>query len=300
MRIVTRPDFDGVVCAVLLAEALNISTPVKWVEPSDMQKGLVDVQNNDIIANLPYDSRCSLWFDHHYTNRIDGPFKGAFKIAPSAAGVIYAYYKYRFQRDFSGLVAAADKIDVADLTQEEVLHPETNPYVLLSMTINNRTGQEFPYWNKLVDLLRHAAIEQVMADPEVYRRCEQCLVENQAYQKILQTHTQMLGIVSVTDFRSFANEPAGNRFLVFCLFPEAVVNVKIHYDTPQKKNIAVHIGHSIFNRRCNVNVGLLLSRFGGGGHRGAGGTKLPAAAADNAVRQIVTALQENEPNENDA
>ena len=89
MRIVTRPDFDGIVCAVLLFEALDIKDPVIWVEPSHVQKGLVDIQNEDIIANLPYDERCALWFDHHYTNQINTPFKGAFKIAPSAAGIIF-------------------------------------------------------------------------------------------------------------------------------------------------------------------------------------------------------------------
>ena len=84
MRIVTRPDFDGVVCAALLYEAENVTKPVKWVEPNDMQKGLIDVQDGDIIANLPYHEGCSLWFDHHHTNRIETPFKGVFKIAPYA------------------------------------------------------------------------------------------------------------------------------------------------------------------------------------------------------------------------
>jgi len=93
MRIVTRPDFDGVVCAALLYEAEKITEPVKWVRPNDVQKGRVDIRKGDIMANLPYDERCSLWFDHHYSNRINRPFKGAFKLAPSAAGVIFEYYK---------------------------------------------------------------------------------------------------------------------------------------------------------------------------------------------------------------
>ena len=123
MRIITRPDFDGVVCASLLYEAKHIEHPVKWVEPNEMQKGLVDVREGDIIANLPYDERCSLWFDHHHTNRIDKPFKGSFKIAPSAAGVIYEYYKDRFYKDYSELVKETDKIDSANLSLDEVLHP---------------------------------------------------------------------------------------------------------------------------------------------------------------------------------
>ena len=101
MRIVTRPDFDGIVCAVLLYEALDIKEPVVWVEPNHVQKGLVNIQNEDIIANLPYNAGCALWFDHHFTNQIDTPFKGAFQIAPSAAGIIFQYYQSSFQRDYS-------------------------------------------------------------------------------------------------------------------------------------------------------------------------------------------------------
>ena len=90
MRIVTRPDFDGIVCAVLLYEALQIDEPVKWVEPNDLQKGRVNIHNQDVIANLPYDENCALWFDHHYTNRINTSFKGAFKIAPLIISTFFA------------------------------------------------------------------------------------------------------------------------------------------------------------------------------------------------------------------
>ena len=120
MRIITRPDFDGVVCAVLLSDALKIEKPVKWAEPNAVQRGLVDIRKGDIVANLPYHDRCTLWFDHHYTNRIYRTFNGAFKIAPSAAGIIFEYYRDSFQRDYRELVAAADKIDAAELTLDEV------------------------------------------------------------------------------------------------------------------------------------------------------------------------------------
>ena len=124
MRIVTRPDFDGVVCAVLLHDVEEITAPVKWVEPGDVQKGQVEIRGDDIIANLPYDDRCALWFDHHYTNRIDTPFNGAYREAPSAAGIIYAHYPGKFPESRGVIVAAADKIDSADLTLDEVQKPE--------------------------------------------------------------------------------------------------------------------------------------------------------------------------------
>lgn len=294
MRIITRPDFDGVVCAALLFEAENIKKPVKWVEPNDMQKGLVDVHEGDIIANLPYDDRCTLWFDHHHSNRIDKPFKGSFKIVPSAAGLIFEYYKDRFQRDYSELIRETDKIDSANLSLDEVLCPEKYSYVLLSMTILGRGERDEHYWNKLVDLLREYDIEKVLDDSEVKERCKSVIEQNKRYLKILKENTKLNKHVSVTDFRSFDKTPTGNRFLVYSLFPEAVVSVTIRCNNEDKEKVSVSVGHSIFNRNCNVNVGSMLSKFEGGGHRGAGSCTFHATKAESYIPEIINILLKNE------
>ena len=297
MRIVTRPDFDGISCAVILFEALDIREPVKWVQPNDMQRGLVDIRPGDIIANLPYDERCSLWFDHHYTNRIDGPFKGAFKIAPSAAGIVFEYYKSTLKRDYTELIRETDKIDSAELSMDEVMHPEKYPYVLLSMTISSEDATNEAYWNRLVRLLREFDIEKVLADTEVKRRCETVITQNRKYKKILMEHTRLVEHVSITDFRSLEKTPTGNRFLVYALFPAAVVSMRIRYDDDDKEKIAVSVGHSIFNRNCNVNVGLMLSKFEGGGHRGAGSCRFHSGKAENYIPEISEVLLKNEKND---
>ena len=297
MRVVTRPDFDGIVCAVLLYEALDIRVPVKWVEPNALQRGMVDIRKGDIIANLPYDDRGSFWFDHHYTNRIYRSFNGVFKIAPSAAGIIFNHYKNRFKRDYSELVTATDKIDAAELSLDEVLHPEKHGYVLLSMTVANGGEPDEAYWNKLVDLLRRYDLQRVLDDPEIKQRCRQVIELNEKYAVYLKKNTRLDKHVSITDFRKLENIPAGNRFLVYSLFPDSVVNLRIRYEKKNKEMTAVNIGHSIFNRRCNVNAGLLLADFGGGGHRGAASTRFESSKEDTYLPQIIDALQKNENNE---
>ena len=297
MRILTRPDFDGVVCAALLYEAEDITKPVKWVEPNDMQRGLVDVRHGDIIANLPYDDRCTLWFDHHHTNKIDTPFKGAFKIAPSAAGVIFDYYKSRFEYDYTELITATDKIDSADLSMDEVLCPENYGVVLLSMTVLGRDEYDDGYWNRLVHLFRKSKIDQVLKDPEVNARCDAAVEKNKIYKDILKKHTILNEHVSITDFRVFDKMPTGNRFLVYSLFPEAVVSVKIRYDDKNKQRVAVSVGHSIFNRNCKVNAGVMLSAFEGGGHRAAASCRFDAEKADDYIPKIIDILLKNEDNE---
>ncbi len=297
MRIVTRPDFDGIVCAVLLCEALDITKPICWVEPNDVQKGGVAIDNQDIIANLPYDERCALWFDHHFTNQIDKPFKGAFKIAPSAAGIIFEYYRTAFQKDYNELVQAADKIDSANLTLDEVLHPAKYPYVLLSLTVSNEGRPNEPYWNMLVELFRKQNIQQILQNPEVKQHCQEVVHQNDRYVDILKQHTVLNQHVALTDFRSLNRPPFGNRFLVYSLFPESSVNVRIRREEHRRDIVVINVGHSIFNPGCRVNVGLMLAEFGGGGHRGAGSARVPLSKADETISQIVQQLLENKRNE---
>jgi hypothetical protein len=297
MRVITRPDFDGLVCAALLCDALRIDAPVRWVEPSAVQTGLVSVTSDDILANLPYRPGCGLWFDHHFTNRHNQPFEGLFQIAPSAAGLIFRYYQDRFQRDYSELVRAADRIDAADLSEDEVLHPEKYDFVLLSMTITDGSEPDEPYWNHLVNLLRSHPIDQIMQAAQVRQRCRRVSDLNAVYADYLQEYTRVKAHVAVTDFRPLPKAPVGNRFLVYSLFPETVVHMRIFYVTPSKDTVAVSVGHSIFNRKCRVNAGLMLASFEGGGHRGAGSCRFAAAKADDYIPRILDILLKNEDNE---
>jgi oligoribonuclease NrnB/cAMP/cGMP phosphodiesterase (DHH superfamily) len=298
MRIVTRPDFDGVVCAVLLMDAEKISKETLWVEPNDMQKGIVDVLKGDIVANLPYHHNSSLWFDHHFTNKDNIDFKGLFRIAPSAAGLVYEYYdKHKFKRDYNELIIQTDKIDSADLTEDEVNYPEKYPYILLSMTISGRDKNDEIYWNKIVDLLRRKDIHEILKDTEVNQRCENVVKQNEEYRKLLKKYTKLQNHVAVTDFRTIEKSPQGNRFLVYSMYREANVQVKISRHPREKNKIIVSVGHSIINNTSNVNIGLMLSEYQGGGHRGAGSCSFSESMASTYIPQILSTLEKNISNE---
>ena len=304
MRIVTRPDFDGIVCAVLIQEAESIDSPTLWIEPSQVQNNKAEIKKGDIMANLPHDPRCSVWFDHHFSNLPDknneqsrgGKIEGAFEIAPSAAGVAYKYYKNanRLTKDFDELIYWTDIIDAADLDKDQVLRPEAYPYILLSMAVKNRDDTDPPFWNRLVDLLRNHTISDIMADNEVKKRCDAVVEENRLYVDILKQHTVFHGkTISVADFRSMETVPSGNRFLTYSLFPDTHVSLKIRYADDDKNTVLLSIGRSIFNRKCRVNVGKLLSNYGGGGHAGAGGCSLDAKDADRVINEILPILEAN-------
>ena len=289
MRIVTRPDFDGIVCATLIYESENIDEPILWIEPSKIHNGASQIKQNDIMANLPYDKRCFKWFDHHISNEINIKFNGAFKVAPSAAQVVYEYYKIKkkLKKNFNELIKETNIIDAANLTKDMVLYPEKYPYILLSMTIKNRDKHDPPYWNKLVSFLRKKNISSIMNDFEVQKKCKTVIKENKAFIDILKQNTKIYGNISVTDFRNIKNKPSGNRFLTYLVFPESIASIKIRYDYKNNNIVLLSIGSNIFNKGLKVNIGKLLSKYGGGGHAGAGGCSINAETADKKINEII-------------
>jgi hypothetical protein len=289
-RIVTRPDFDGIVCAVLLKEALEQDIPVLWTQPNQIQNGKVQLGDEDIIANLPFHRKAYMWFDHHVSNATEIRHKGLFRIAPSAAGLVFEYFRHTIDQRFQELVQQTDKIDSAQLNLDEILHPERYGYILVSMTLSDNPNSDRGYYDHLVQLLRNHTIDQVLADPLVKAASDRVVIENKIYSTHLKHHTRVIEKVSLTDFREMTPTPNGNRFLVYSLFPDTVVNMKIYHENDLT---VVKIGHSIINRNCHVNVGRLLAQFGGGGHQGAGACRLPKETSEESLSQILDILKQN-------
>ncbi|OQY13738.1 MAG: exopolyphosphatase [Desulfobacteraceae bacterium 4572_19] len=294
MRIVTRPDFDGVVCAVIIQKMEEITEPVKWIEPGDIQSGDAEIKKGDIIANLPFDDRCSKWFDHHISNQRATSFPGDFKVAPSAAGIVYNYYKDGLKENYDELIEETDRIDAALLSMDEVQYPEKYPYMLLSMTITNRGAGDLDYWNLLVELLGKYNIYQILEIPEVKKRCDKVIKENSEYKEILKKHTNINGNVSVIDLRKFSTPPSGNRFMVYSMYPTTLVSMKIRFDEHDQNRVNLSVGHNIFNKKCKVNIGQMLSQYNGGGHFGAGGCSFPANKSTLYISEMLDILNKNQ------
>lgn len=314
MRLVTRADFDGLVCGALITKFEKIDAYL-FVEPKFMQDGLVEVRNGDVIANLPYHPNCTLWFDHHITNTMPEfdrpimPGKGGFRLAPSAARVVYEYYTepgnchsatgksdseegalFLASERIKFLLQDADKIDAGQLTREDVLNPQG--YVLVSMTTDGRYAEDEPYWLRIIDLLRDKSLEETMDDAEVKRRCQKVLAFQEKLRAILLANTTLKRNVIYVDLRQVHDLPDGNRFLLFTLFPQGNIAVKVSYDTQRPDTTAISVGYNIFNKTATVNVGELLQRYGGGGHKVVGSCRVPNDKAEQAIQEIVAAVTE--------
>ncbi len=286
MRLVTRGDLDGLTSAVLISEMEEIDS-IELVHPQDITFNKFDITENDIMANLPYHPKCAKWFDHHQLteNNPTPPdhFNGKHEIAPSVARVIYDYYSSDKLKKYEMLVDETDRFDAAHLSMKDVTDPEG--VILLGYTIDSRTGIGTfkDYFKKLTDCLRTMPVDKVLSQPEVAERIVLIKENNASFLKMLKEHSRLDGSVVITDFRSLEKPPVGNRFLVYTLFPEATVSVRLQWG-PNKEYVATSIGHNIFNRTSNANCGEICSQFGGGGHIGAGAVPLKT---ENAEKQII-------------
>jgi hypothetical protein len=304
MRLITRADFDGLVCAVLLKEVEDIDS-IEFAHPKDVQDSKIEITSNDILADLPFDPRCGMWFDHHSSekDRVDPsiPFKGAIEIAPSASRVVFNYYKDKTDKfdKYREMVRVVDISDTAQLTIEDMINP--TGWILLSYVMDPRTGlgryRDFDISNrnlmmKLIELMRTKPVDEILQDPDIKPRVDRYHQDEKQFAKIMRQITRQDENVIITDLRGFKEIPVGNRFLIYIFFPDANISVRI-FDGKKGENVVIAVGHSIVNRTSNTDVGALMLKYGGGGHKGAGACQLPIADADEKIREMVEQMKKD-------
>ena len=296
MRVYTRGDMDGLSSVVLLTYAEDVKE-LLFAHPKDMQDGLIDVEENDIITNLPFVKGCARWFDHHASEESKlkdiGDFNGRFELAPSAARVIYNHYKLPEFEQHIDMLEATDKLDSAQLSKEEVNDPEG--WILLGLTLDPRSGlgPDFrKYFRWLAEYVKELPLEQVLEHREVKKRVDRVLTEQKDFKRLLSEKSRLEDNVIITDLREtdMRTIPVGNRFIVFTMFPEGNVEARIFKGIRNTTVIAA--GKSIFNRTLDLNIGEFLGSYGGGGHEGAGTVQIPNEKAEELIPAIIGKLKQ--------
>ena len=302
-RLVTRSDFDGLVCAMLLRE-LDIIGDIKFVHPKDVQDGKVDLSDNDITTNLPFDKRVALAFDHHESELIRNKkedYEGKYIIdgdAKSAARVVYDYYggKERFKKVSDEIMIAVDKGDSADFTEDEILNP--TGWVLMNFLMDARTGlgrfhdfriSNYDLMMELIDYCVDHDINDVLNLPDVKERVDLYFEQQELFKDQLKKITRIEDKVAVIDLRNEETIYAGNRFMVYAMWPETELSVHVAWGF-KKQNTAVMIGKSIINRSSDFNIGELCLTYGGGGHANAGTCQLDNDKVDAELPIIIDKL----------
>ncbi len=302
-RLVTRSDFDGLACAMMLRELGEIDE-IKFVHPKDVQDGKVELFPTDITTNLPYDPRVGLAFDHHESemDRLKAQETGGKLIidsnARSAARVVYDYYggKATFPRVSDELMAAVDKGDSADFTEDEILNPKG--WVLLHYLMDPRTGlgrfRQFRISNydlmmELIGYCMDHNIDEILELPDVKERVDLYFEQADMFKEQLRRIVKIHGKVAVLDLRNEEVIHAGNRFMIYAMYPETQISVHVAWGF-RKQNTAVMIGKSIINKASTVDIGELCLKYGGGGHHNAGTCQLENDVVDAELPAIIEAL----------
>ncbi len=302
MRLITRSDFDGLACAALLKEA-GVIDHWKFAHPKDLQDGLVEVTEDDCLANVPYVEGCGLWFDHHSSEQerqaLEGKYKGESRITPSCARIIYEYYggRERFPQ-FDDLMEAVDKVDSANLTVDEILHPEG--WVMVGFIMDPRTGlgrwrnfriSNYQLMEELIDACRTQTTDEILSNPDVVERIEVYNEQTEKFQEMVRKYTRVEGNVIISDLRGVNPIYSGNRFMIYSMYPEQNISAWI-VSGRGGKGCSVATGYSVLNRTSNVNVGSLMLKYGGGGHKAVGTCQFPDETMDEMVPKLLKELVE--------
>ena len=301
MRLVTRSDFDGLACAVLL-KAANLIDEYKFAHPKDLQDGLVQVTQNDILANVPYVEGCGMWFDHHSSEneRIGNvEYRGLSKLSPSCARVIWEYFggHAKFSPALDTMLEAVDKVDSGRLSIEDIKNPVG--WVLLGFVMDPRTGlgryrdYRISNYQLMLDMIEYCGTktaEQVLAEPDVIERTERYFAQQKDFEDMIRRCARIEGKVIVLDLRNEQEIFAGNRFTMYAMYPDCNVSIQVIWGLKQQ-NVVFTVGHSILNRSCTVDIGSLMLAYGGGGHLRVGTCQIPTEKADEALPVIIEALK---------
>jgi len=297
-RLVTRSDFDGLVCAVLLNE-LNMIDEIKFVHPKDMQDGKIEITGNDITTNLPYVAAAHLAFDHHESETIrntgERPNHIISATAPSAARVVYEYYggAKAFPNITTDMMDAVDKADSAQFSRDEILNPRD--WVLLNYLMDSRTGlgrfRDFRVSNyqlmmDLIKYCRNHGIKDILQLPDVRERIEIYHAHADLAHDQLKRCSTVYNNLVVLDLRNEETIYATNRFMIYALYPQCNISIHAMWGM-QKQNTVFATGKSILDRGSKTDVGALMLEFGGGGHNAAGTCQVDNDKAEDSLRALI-------------
>lgn len=301
-RLVTRSDFDGLVCGALLKH-LGLIDDITFVHPKDMQDGKIAIDANDITTNLPYVPGCHLAFDHHLSETVRNVERADNHIinadAPSAARVVWEYYggHEAFPARWDDMMEAVDKGDSAQFNKDEILNPQG--WVLLNFIMDARTGlgrfRDFRISNyqlmmKLIDYCREHTIDEILALDDVHERTTLYREHEQLAKEQIERCATVHGNVVVLDLRNEETIYATNRFVIYAMYPDCNISIHVMWGLKQQ-NTVLAIGKSILNRSSNTNVGELCLSYGGGGHLNAGTCQVDNDQAENALAEIVERIR---------
>jgi len=188
-------------------------------------------------------------------------------------------------------------MDSADLTIDEIMHP--SGWILLGFLTDPRTGlgriRNFTISN--FDLMKQLAhdtftkpIDDILASNDVKERVDVYFEQHNNFIEMVKKHAKIEGKAIYVDLREVETIYAGNRFLLYTIFPEQNISVWV-VDGKKKVNTVITVGYSVINKTATVDVGSLMLKYGGGGHKAVGTCQVPYENTDKIIGEIIAAVK---------
>ena len=292
MNLVTRMDFDGIVCAAMLMDVESVPA-INFADPKDIEDGgLLDILHpGDIIANLPYHPDCGVWFHHHEVPASEAAkikARGKWGLAASSSRQVFDFYTKAKLGRYENLVGIADRVSSAALTKEDILSP--TGWIMVAYTLDPRFSKDYAFGMEILTGIKAGKdAAQILAIPTVAKRVELYKKDEATYQEMLDRYTSIDGNIIITDFREVDRAPTGNRFYAFTKYPEG--NVHVRLDAASGLRIKLSVSKSIFNKSSKVHVGKLMEEYGGGGPAGAGTCHVGRRTQHERIPEILNKLR---------
>lgn len=292
-RVVTHTDFDGVISALLIRELFDIER-VEFTEPWMIQKREFDVRRGDVILDLPYGEGCASWFDHHKTSASNAD-KGVFdEEAKSCARVIYNHYHKEHPEieKFKALVDSADKIDSASFSKEDLEEPDACGRLSIAIKGDEkRKDDEFRLF--LLNMLAFQSPEQVINQPIIKKRVEEKMRQLEDWKSRIDEYVTLKRKVILVDRTDAPQDlPHGQSFWLYLLYPGHAIHLTLNNIKYEPKLIRIGVGENIFEKINTVDLGDLMKKYGGGGHKAAAGCSIERSEKERVVKEIITAIDD--------
>ena len=111
--------------------------------------------------------------------------------------------------------------------------------------------------------------EEILALSDVQERIEVYNEQTEKFKEMVTAHTKVDGNVIISDLRGVDPIYTGNRFMIYSMYPEQNISAWI-VSGREGKGCSAAVGYSILNKTSDVNVGSLMLKYNGGGHKKVG------------------------------
>ena len=145
---------------------------------------------------------------------------------------------------------------------------------------------------ELIDACRTMTTDEILALPDVKERIDVYFEQAEKFKEMVQKHTRVEKDVIISDLRGVDPIYSGNRFMIYSMYPEQNISIWI-VNGKGGKGCSAAVGYSVLNKTSNVDVGKLMLKYGGGGHKAVGTCQFDDEHMEEMLPKLISEIVNN-------